>query len=126
MIKKIQELTIEGTVYVPKDSIQIIKTSTEGMPYVIIRTCYAGVHMGWLKSSEDTLAGIKVVLINSRRLYSWSGALTLSDLATIGTFLPHKCKFTLETPENTLIAIETLKVTNIAFNSLNSVEIWKL
>jgi len=40
------------------------------LPFVLIRTCSAEVHMGHLLYSGNTLAGIKVTLVNSRRIYS--------------------------------------------------------
>jgi len=117
---------IGGIEYVPKSNETKLAQSTNGLPYVIIRTYAAGVHMGYLKGKESTLAGMEVELINSRRLYSWSGALTLSDLSTIGTSKPDQCKFTLEIPKINLVAIEIIPVSENAFISLNSVKIWKL
>ena len=111
---------INGIEYVPKDQ------KTEGLPYVIIRTYSAGVHMGYLNKKESTLAGMEVELINSRRLYSWAGAYTLSDLAMTGTIYPEKCKFTQEVNSIYLVAIEIIHVSEVGFKSLNSVSIWKL
>lgn len=48
--------------------------------YVIVRTYSAGVHVGVLKS----LDGTKVVLADSRRIWSWSGAFTLSEISIFG------------------------------------------
>lgn len=117
---------INGIEYQPKSSQIESVHSTEGLPFVIIRTYSAGVHMGYLKERKSTLAGIEVELINSRRLYYWSGAITLSQLAVEGTIKPLDCKFTIILPSIELVAIEIIKVTEIAFNSLNSVKIWKL
>lgn len=111
---------INGIEYIPKEQ------KTEGLPYVIIRTYSAGVHMGYLNKKESTLAGMEVELINSRRLYSWAGAYTLSDLAMSGTAFPEKCKFTQEVNSICLLAIEIIPVSKIGFNSLTSVNIWKL
>jgi hypothetical protein len=47
---------------------------------VIIRTYSAGVHIGTLKERN----GKEVTLTNARRLWSWSGAFTLSAVATQG------------------------------------------
>lgn len=118
---------IGGIEYVPKALQQNQpEISVEGLPFVIIRTYSAGVHMGYLKAKESTLAGMEVELIKTRRLYSWSGALTISDLALIGTSKPNQCKFTLEIPSITLVAIEIVPVSQNSFKSLTSVEIWKL
>jgi hypothetical protein len=82
--------------------------------------------MGYLKKKESTLAGMEVELIKSRRLYSWSGAYTLSDLAMTGTIYPEKCKFTQEVDCINLVAIEIILTSNEGFKSLTGVGIWKL
>lgn len=47
---------------------------------VIVRTYSAGVHFGYLARRD----GKEVDLIKSRRIWSWQGANTLSEIATIG------------------------------------------
>ena len=115
---------IGGIEYVPKTNEIKLQQSTEGLPFVIIRTYAAGVHMGYLKTKESTLAGMEVELVNSRRLYSWAGALTISELAGIGTSKPDQCKFTMSIPSIFLVAIEIVPVTEVGFKSLNSVNVW--
>lgn|SRR5574343_100034 len=117
---------INGVEYTPKQSQNAMAIDTTGLPYVIIRTYSAGVHMGYLKSKESTLAGMEVELVKTRRLYSWAGALTISDLASIGTSKPDQCKFTLEIASIKIVAIEIVPVTENAFNSLTSVKVWTL
>lgn len=48
--------------------------------YVVVRTYSAGVHVGVLKAKE----GKEVILSNSRRLWYWEKAFTLSAVATKG------------------------------------------
>ena len=48
--------------------------------FVLIRTFSAGVHFGTLISRE----GQEVHLSNARRLWSWNGALSLSEVASKG------------------------------------------
>lgn len=48
--------------------------------FVLIRTYSAGVHFGTFVSKE----GQEVVLKDARRLWSWSGALSLSEVAMNG------------------------------------------
>jgi len=115
---------IDGVEYIPKSNETKLAQSTDGLPFVIIRTYSAGVHMGYLKAKESTLAGMEVELVNSRRLYSWAGALTISELAGIGTSKPDQCKFTIAIPSIFLVAIEIVPVTEDGFKSLNSVAIW--
>ena len=50
------------------------------MKAVIVRTYSAGVHFGYLAHHE----GREVRLERSRRIWSWSGAYTLSEIATSG------------------------------------------
>ena len=47
---------------------------------VLVRTYSAGVHFGYLVSRE----GKEVALERSRRIWSWQGANTLSEIATCG------------------------------------------
>lgn len=47
---------------------------------VIIRSYYAGVHFGYLRHRD----GKEVTLANSRRIWRWYGAWTLSEIATTG------------------------------------------
>ena len=60
--------------------------------YVIVRTYSAGVFAGTLVSRT----GQEVVLRNARRLWFWSGAASLSQLAMEGTQDPANCKFPCE------------------------------
>ena len=91
--------------------------------YVIVRTCSAGVFAGTLVSRE----GKEVVLKNARRLWYWSGAASLSQMAVDGTSKPDQCKFPVEVPSVTLTeAIEILPVTKEAQKSIASVPVWKV
>lgn len=48
--------------------------------HVLVRNRSAGVHIGTLVAKKGT----NVVLTNARRLWSWKGAFTLSEVATRG------------------------------------------
>lgn len=63
--------------------------------YVIIRTINAGVHAGYLKKNNKD----SVILTESRRIWSWSGAASLSQLAIYGPGKPKECKFAVKLPE---------------------------
>ena len=90
--------------------------------YVIVRTYSAGVFAGTLVSRK----GKEVVLKNARRLWYWSGAASLSQLAVNGTSKPKSCKFPVEVSSITLTeAIEILPVTKEAQKSIASVPVWK-
>ena len=128
MKTEINEISLNGIIYVPKDSVKTScnKQSTDGLPYVMIRTYSAGVHIGYLKSKEYTPSGIVVQLVNTRRVYSWSGAVTLSQLANEGSKKQADCKITLEIPSNEMVAIEIMEVSEIAFENLKGVAEWKM
>ena len=84
------EITLNGIVYVPKAEAEEAKAKQlDGMDYVIVRTYSAGVHAGYLENHN----GKEVTLRNSRRLWKWAGAFTLSELAKIGPTKPSECKF---------------------------------
>jgi hypothetical protein len=122
----VNSVFIAGVEYVPKQESQKLSVNTDGLPYVIIRTYSAGVHIGYLQSKEYTPSGIVVKLVKTRRVYSWAGAMTLSQLALDGSSKPEKCQITVEIPENELVAIEIMPVTEKSFNSLNSIAEWKI
>ena len=48
--------------------------------YVVVRTYSAGVHFGVLAAKS----GQEVTLTDARRLWSWSGAFTLSEVSQTG------------------------------------------
>lgn len=75
-------------------------------PYVIVRTYSAGVHAGFLESLE----GKQAVLRDARRIWWWTGAASLSQLAAEGTSKPKDCKFSVPTQRITLTeAIEVIE-----------------
>ena len=90
--------------------------------YVIVRTYTAGVFAGNLESRN----GQEVVLTNARRLWFWTGAASLSQLAVSGTSSPKTCKFPTAVPRVELLqAIEILDVTPNAEKSIKDVPEWK-
>lgn len=91
---------------------------------VIIRTYSAGVHYGTLVSEEKSEGGYHVVLENSRRIWKWDGACSLSELATLGTSNPEECKFSLPVKKIKLLAIEIISMTDEAVKSVDAVSLW--
>lgn len=65
----------------------------EKKKYVIVRTYSMGVFAGEL--ANESTETVKI-LHNSRRIWYWSGAASLSQLATDGTSDPVNCKFPCE------------------------------
>lgn len=89
--------------------------------YVIARTYSAGVFAGELESRK----GQEVVLLNARRLWYWSGAASLSQLAMEGTNDPVNCKFPCEVGRIELLqVIEILDATAKAKESIKAVPVW--
>jgi hypothetical protein len=108
-IKEIQNLTCNSV----KD---------EKNKYVIVRTYSAGVFAGELESRN----GREVVMKNARRLWKWSGAASLSQLAMEGVKYPNDCMFPCEVDRVELLeVIEILDCTEKAKESIKSVKIWE-
>lgn len=59
-------------------------------PYVITRGYRSGVHAGYLQSRDEH--GM-IVLRDARRIWSWSGAASLSELAVYGAKNRAQCRF---------------------------------
>jgi len=85
------------------------KSAPKKLPYVVVRTYSAGVHVGELKSRK----GKEVVLVNTRRLWKWCGAFTLSEVAVEG--IKDGSKPSVSVPEVVLTeAIEIVKTSAFA------------
>lgn len=98
------KITINGVDYVPADKIKAIAEPVDGMRFCIIRTYSAGVHAGYVKQQN----GKEVTLVNARRLWRWSGAFTLSEMAVNGVSKPSECKFATAVPE--IILTEAIEI----------------
>jgi hypothetical protein len=92
--------------------------------YVIVRTYSMGVHAGELDlTSTETVK----ILNNSRRIWYWTGAASLSELATRGTSKPKECKFPCEVSRIELTSpqgFEIIDVTDKARESITGVPVW--
>ena len=90
---------------------------------VIIRGDRSGVEFGTLVEHN----GSEVTLYNARRIWSWAGAASLSQLATDGTSKPEECKFTVRVKSITILdAIEIIPCSDKAIKSIEGVREWKL
>lgn len=99
-----------------------LKKRKDGKPYVIIRGDRSGVFAGFLISKNKR----EVVLENSRRLWYWDGAASLSQLAMEGVSKPQNCKFTIAVNEQIVLdTIEIIPCSIVAFNCIEKVQIWK-
>lgn len=91
-------------------------------PYVIIRSRDSGCHAGYLQEETDNY----VVLKKSRRLWYFSGAASLSQLAIEGVSKPDDCKFPCEVDQiKVLNHCEVIQTTEKAKESIKAVKIWE-
>ncbi len=89
----------------------------------IIRGDRSGVFYGEIASRD----GSEVTIRNCRRLWYWSGAASLSQLASEGTTRPGDCKFTVAVAELTILdAIELIPCSEAACASIDGVPVWKI
>ena len=112
---------IDGVEYVPRSSVSK-SAAREGKPYVMVRTTSAGVFAGYLDSRD----GREVVLLDARRMWYWTGAASLSQLATDGPSSTATCKFPCAVDSITLTeAIEIIPITEKACAAIAAVPVWK-
>lgn len=95
----------------------------QSLEYVIVRTYSAGVFAGYLESRNGKEGTIR----KARRLWYWSGAASLSQLAVDGVSNPKACKFPVEVDRIELTEIiEVLSVTEKARMSIAEVKVWQV
>lgn len=88
----------------------------------IVRCYGAGVFFAEVESMEGKAA----MLRNARRLWYWSGAASLSQLAMEGVKYPNNCKFTVTVPSMAVTdVLEVIPCTDEACESINKVIVWK-
>ena len=91
---------------------------------VIVRSHGAGVFFGTLED-YDAKNGV-VELSNTRRLWYWSGAASLSQLATDGAKNPNDCKFTVTVPHMQIAQVlEVIPCSDQAIDNIEGVWTWK-
>lgn len=91
----------------------------------IIRADKSGVFMGKISFIEGSTVGVNAI----RRLYYWSGALDVTQLAKEGVANPNNCKFSEQLEDSDLSILTNLiefhPMTEKAIKSINSVKVWK-
>jgi hypothetical protein len=118
------KIEVNGVKYIREDQAEsgLPKLNTSNV--VLVRCKSAGVFFGELESFTQNTGVIK--LKNARRVWYWSGAASLSQLAVDGTSKPKECKFPTPVAAITLTeVIEIIPCTTKAVESLNGVQIWK-
>lgn len=103
---------------------QLQATATEAANphrFVLVRTEKAGVFFGTLLTPEGT----DVVLAGARRVWRWTGAASLSQMAMEGVSRPAECRFPCPVLRVHLFGvIEILDVTPRARKVLEAVPVW--
>ena len=95
--------------------------------YSVVRTKEAGAFAAVVKSTKATPTGMVAELQNSRRLWYWKGAASLSQLALEGVKCPNECKFPVALPKQTVIGvIELIPMTPKAVANINAVPVWAM
>jgi len=106
-----------------KDVVEIKNKKPKGMTYCIIRTYSAGVFAGLINRN---IKGKETTIYDSRRLWYWDGANSLSQLANDGTKKPIDCKFAQIVKETDLKeVIEVIPCSVIAEKSIKGVKVWE-
>ena len=92
------------------------------MKYYIVRTYSAGVFFAQIIKRD----GKETVMTQSRRIWYWEGAASLSQLAMEGTSKPENCKFpcVITTEHIVTETIEVIECTKKAIASLQAVPVW--
>lgn len=91
-------------------------------PFVIVRCRDAGVHAGVLVSNK----GRTVELCDSIRIWYWSGAASLSELAVYGPKNKEACKFGVPVPKITLLeACEIIVCEPAGVVAIKGVKSWR-
>jgi len=89
---------------------------------VIVRADKAGVFFGTLTKKK----GLELQLTNVRKLYYWSGANAIEQIAEEGVKYPNDCKFTIANQEATISNyIQIITCTEAAISNLENVPTWK-
>ena len=94
------------------------------MKYCVVRTYSAGVFCGYVKSRK----GREAVILDAIRLWRWSGAASLSQLAMEGVKNAPDCKFGMPITTETELTevIEVVEMTEAAKSNIQSVKPWKM
>ena len=94
----------------------------ENKNYVIVRGDHSGVFFGELKERS----GQEVELRNARKLWFWSGAAAVEQIAKDGVKNPSGCKFTVSVDSMIITdAIQVIPCTKSAAENIMAVKEWK-
>ena len=90
--------------------------------FYIVRCYGAGVFFGQIKERKEK----EVTLTNARKVFYWSGAAAVEQLAMTGPKVPGECKITVRVPE--MIVMEPIQIipcTQEAVDVIERIAEWK-
>ena len=118
---KPETMMIDDVKCIREDKANAIADSVNGLKSVLIRTYSAGIHFGYLKKQDGKVG----TLVNTRRIYTWQGACSLSQIARDGVDVENS-KISVMIPENTFTEIiETMPLSGKALKNLMEAPEWK-
>ena len=119
----INEIEVNGVKYVQKGAHEAApEMCADG--FCIVRTFSAGVFAGYLPGWDGGKIG---TVTNARRLWYWSGAASLSQMAMEGVKNGSACKFSMIVPVTRLTEIiEVIPCSKAAFDNIQAVPVWKM
>ena len=116
-----KKITIDDVEYVRADSVEAEAEVELDAEWVIVRSRDAGVFAGILSDNGNG----ECKLIGARRLWYWSGAASLSELAMKGVSDPDNCKFPVTVPEIFVFGVcEIIPMSKKAVASITAVPVW--
>lgn len=125
-MSKPDSIMIDDVKYLRADSVKEEATQVDGMKCCIIRSYGAGVFAGYVKEQKSDVNGVNVTLINSRRIWYWSGACSLSQIATEGSKNINDCKIAVVVPEQFVAnVIEIIPMSKEAVKNIMGSKVWK-
>lgn len=125
MNTEINEIEVNGVKYYRNNTSQQAE-KVDGMQYCIIRSYGAGVFCGYVKEQKSDVNGVNVTLVNSRRIWYWDGACSLSQLAVEGSKNINNCKIAMVVPYQFIAnVIEIIPMSKEAKKNLEGAAIWK-
>ena len=120
------KIKINGKEYILASSIknyEPAKKNNKGLTYSVIRTYSAGVWAGYVNLKKT---GKERTIYTARRLWSWRGAKTLSEMAMEGTTKPNECNFAVPVNEVQLTdVLEVIPATKKAKQIIENVKKWE-
>ena len=88
----------------------------------VVRAKGSGV---WAGEISERNSETSVTMKNARRLWYWSGASSLSEVAQSGVQNPSNCKFPVKVDEVYVTnVLEIIKMTEDAWENIERVEVW--